>query len=77
MHHGHTGWRRHPRLAFAIAPPSPGVPDSSAGYVAFSVPFEPPVRFHYYCYDPPGYFPNVAACAGPWLETGDQPSPQE
>ncbi len=36
--------------------------------------FEPPARFAYYCNDPPGYFPYVSACAGPWTETGAPPS---
>jgi len=40
-----------------------------------SMPFLPPAQFRYYCDNPPGWFPAVATCAGPWLETGAQPSP--
>lgn len=28
-------------------------------------PFQPPVRFSYYCNNPPGYFPAVAGCSVP------------
>jgi hypothetical protein len=33
----------------------------------------PPVRFQYYCAQPPGWFPAVANCAVAWSETGVQP----
>lgn len=26
----------------------------------------PPAQFWYYCDNPPGYYPYVAACSGPW-----------
>ena len=37
--------------------------------------FEPPARFAYYCNEPPGYFPTVAACPGPWMETAAPSAP--
>ena len=36
--------------------------------------FEPPTRFRYHCNEPPGDFPALTVCHGPWLETGALPN---
>jgi hypothetical protein len=32
-----------------------------------------PAQFWYYCDNPPGYYPQVAACNGPWREVAAAP----
>lgn len=35
----------------------------------------PPTQYWYYCYNPPGYYPYVAACNGPWRPVPANPHP--
>jgi hypothetical protein len=60
--------------ASPIGPPMGPIPFLTirprAGFAAMAMPIAPPPRFRYFCSNPPGYFPAVAACSGPWLELG-------
>ena len=59
------------RQPIMLGPPPPAAPVIVA--VPSTAPmrgFEPPARFSYYCNHPPGFFPAVSSCGGPWLEMG-------
>lgn len=65
---GYAGWYAWPRYPAYPAPvvvtPPPPV------YVQ-----PDPVSYWYYCQDPAGYYPHVAACPGGWVPVPPQPTP--
>jgi hypothetical protein len=71
-HHGrfdhHHGFKRHhPGFKFFFAPPTVFLPPVLL-YRPAPVYVPPPAAYYwYYCQDPPGYYPYVAACLTDWI----------
>jgi hypothetical protein len=69
MHDGRFGWWWNvgPSWYFYTEPvypyPDPYVPPVA---VAPGAPPAPPGQYWYYCRNPPGYYPYVPQCGGPW-----------
>jgi hypothetical protein len=54
-------------------PPPQGYPPPSGGYGPPPTGAPPPASYWYYCVNPPGYYPYIPNCAGPWKEVPTTP----
>lgn len=63
-----NGWYFYPApiYPFPTYVPPPVVVAQPPGVMAPPPTGRPPAQSWYYCYNPPGYYPYVPACNGPW-----------
>jgi hypothetical protein len=64
-----NGWYFYPEPVYPFptyVPPPVVVAEPPAVMVPQPPTGRPPAQYWYYCYNPPGYYPYVPACTGPW-----------